>query len=368
MPENLKMPERPHAPRGASRNVRVAVAGVSKHFGRTTALSEIDLQVHEGEFCVLLGPSGCGKSTLLRVIAGLETPSEGRVFINGLDVTHTPPGDRNIAMVFQNYAIYPHMTVFDNIAFPLKLRKLPRNEIEAKVRDAARLLQLEDLLQRKPSQLSGGQRQRVAMGRAIVREPTVFLFDEPLSNLDARLRVSMRVEIARLHRNLSATTIYVTHDQVEAMTLADRIVVLDKGTVQQVDSPQGLYNRPANVMVAEFIGSPAMNLIRGKIRRDEDGKQTVFASKGLSITLPAGEQDGEVIVGIRPEHVVVDPAGTLRGSIEFIEDTGSDRYAHVLPEGGERLVVRVPVDLNIHPGDSLALTIDPEKLHVFPAD
>ncbi len=366
MPEDPKTTKTTPGPKGASRDVRVTVAGVSMYFGRTTALSRIDLEVREGEFCVLLGPSGCGKSTLLRVIAGLETPSEGRVFINGLDVTNTPPGDRNIAMVFQNYAIYPHMTVFDNIAFPLKLRKLPRTEIETKVQEAASLLQLDDLLQRKPSQLSGGQRQRVAMGRAIVRDPTVFLFDEPLSNLDARLRVSMRVEIARLHRNLNATTIYVTHDQVEAMTLADRIVVLDNGKVQQVDSPQGLYNHPANVMVAEFIGSPAMNLVQGTIRRDEEGNRTLFQAKGLNITLPPCEHEGEVIAGIRPEHIVVDPAGVLIGTVEFIEDTGSDRYAHVVPTRGERLVVRVPSVVSISPGDSVGLTIEPGKVHVFP--
>jgi ABC-type sugar transport system ATPase subunit len=368
MPDHPKTQEMTPVPTDVSQNVRVAVAGVSKYFGQTTALSQVNLEVREGEFCVLLGPSGCGKSTLLRVIAGLDTPSEGRVFINGLDVTDTPPGDRNIAMVFQNYAIYPHMTVFDNIAFPLKLRKLPKKEIETKVQEAARLLQLEDLLHRKPSQLSGGQRQRVAMGRAIVRNPTVFLFDEPLSNLDARLRVSMRVEIARLHRNLNATTIYVTHDQVEAMTLADRIVVLDNGTVQQVDSPQGLYNHPANVMVAEFIGSPAMNLIRGTIRCDEGGQRTLFQSEGLSITLPSCDHEGEVIAGIRPEHVSIDPAGTLLGTVEFIEDTGSDRYAHVVPAGGERLVVRVSSDVSISQGDSVALKIDPGKVHVFSAE
>ncbi|MDQ7784020.1 MAG: ABC transporter ATP-binding protein [Desulfomonilaceae bacterium] len=368
MDEESKTDEKRSGPAaGVSRNVRVAVSGVSKYFGGTAALSGIDLEVREGEFCVLLGPSGCGKSTLLRVIAGLESPSEGRVFINGSDVTHTPPGDRNVAMVFQNYAIYPHMTVFDNIAFPLKLRKIPKKELENKVREAARLLQLEDFLQRKPSQLSGGQRQRVAMGRAIVRDPTVFLFDEPLSNLDARLRVSMRIEIARLHRNLNATTVYVTHDQVEAMTLADRIVVLENGTVQQSESPRELYDHPANIMVARFIGSPPMNLVQGTIKCGDGGAGGHFQSESLNITLPDCAYEGRAIMGIRPEHITVDPAGFLRGTVEFVEDTGSDRYAHVAA-GREIFVVRVPAGTEISPGISTALTFDPEKLHIFPAD
>lgn len=358
-----------HAPAdGRSQRVSVAITGVSKRFGDTRALSNINVEVSQGEFCVLLGPSGCGKSTLLRIIAGLETPSEGRVAIDGKDVTGMSPGDRNIAMVFQNYAIYPHMSVFDNIAFPLKLRKLPKDEIRTKVHEAARMLQLEDVLRRKPSQLSGGQRQRVAMGRAVVRNPSVFLFDEPLSNLDARLRVTMRMEIAQLHRKLAATTIYVTHDQVEAMTLADRIVVLDEGIVRQIDSPQGLYNHPADIMVAEFIGSPAMNLIPGNLHREDDTGEGIFQSNSLRIKVPPGEHQARVTLGVRPEHVSVSETGAIMGSIAFIEDTGSDKYAHVALEGGEKLVVRVAPHADISMGDSLLFDVDPNRVHFFPRD
>ena len=352
----------------SGRSLRVAIADVSKRFGEHTVLSHINLEVPRGQFCVLLGPSGCGKSTLLRIVAGLETPSEGRVFIDGRDVSGISPGERNVAMVFQNYAIYPHMTVFDNIAFPLKLRKLSKDEITARVLEAARMLQLEDVLRRKPSQLSGGQRQRVAMGRAVVRDPSVFLFDEPLSNLDARLRVSMRMEIAQMHRNLGATTVYVTHDQVEAMTLADRIVVMDHGIVRQIDSPQGLYNHPADVMVAEFIGSPAMNLIEGELIRQDPAQDRVFRSHSLNIGLPPGTHYGRVFLGIRPEHVTVGETGALRGCVEFIEDTGSDKYAHVVLEGGQKLVVRAAPHTEISIGAAIFLDVDLQRVHVFPRE
>jgi ABC-type sugar transport system ATPase subunit len=345
---------------------RVILEGVSKYFGKTRALWKIDLDVKSGEFCVLLGPSGCGKSTLLRVIAGLEAPSEGRVFIRGRDVTDTPPGARDLAMVFQSYAIYPHMSVFDNIAFPLKVRRMPKEEIRTKVHEAAALLHLDGLLERKPYQLSGGQRQRVAMGRAIVRKPTAFLFDEPLSNLDARLRVSMRMEIADLHRKLGSTTIYVTHDQVEAMTLADRIVVLDDGVIQQIDSPQGLYNRPANVMVAQFIGAPSMNLIRGLLARHPSDGRAVFRSPSMEIDLPTSEIDGAVTLGVRPEHISVQSPGTCSGRVEFVEDTGADRYAHVRLDPEGKLLVRLPPELSVRTGDSLDLSFDRARVHIFP--
>lgn len=345
---------------------RVVLDGVSKYFGKTKALRKIDLDVRGGEFCVLLGPSGCGKSTLLRVIAGLEAPSEGRVFIRGRDVTNVPPGARDVAMVFQSYAIYPHMSVLDNIAFPLRVRKTPRQEIHRRVHEAAALLHLDGLLDRKPYQLSGGQRQRVAMGRAIVRDPTVFLFDEPLSNLDARLRVSMRMEIADLHRKLGSTTIYVTHDQVEAMSLADRIVVLDEGVIQQIDSPQGLYSHPVNVMVAQFIGAPPMNLMPGLLERLPDERRTVFRSQSLELELLTSELEGEVLLGVRPEHVAVKSPGMCTGQVEFVEDTGADRYAHVRLEPKEKLVVRLPPELSARTGDSLSLSVDRDRVHLFP--
>jgi ABC-type sugar transport system ATPase subunit len=343
---------------------RVVIRGVSKRFGKTQALSGIDLDVPAGEFCVLLGPSGCGKSTLLRILAGLESATTGTIFINGTDVTHESPGDRDVAMVFQNYAIYPHMDVFHNIAFPLKLRKVPKHEIRPRVHAAAKLLQLDELLHRKPFQLSGGQRQRVAMGRAIVRKPTVFLFDEPLSNLDARLRSEMRVEIAQLHRKLGATMIYVTHDQVEAMTLADRIVVISNGRIQQIDTPEGLYNFPANIMVAGFIGTPPMNVLQGRVS-SVDGQRSVFRSEGLEVNLPECGCSGEAVAGIRPEHVKIDPDGEFSGTIEFIEDTGSDRYAHARLAGGEKMVLRVSPQVSLNTGDNAPLSIDEARVHVF---
>lgn len=345
---------------------RLLVKGVSKFFGNTRALSNINLGVTAGELCVLLGPSGCGKSTLLRVIAGLESPTEGRIFIKGTDVTDVPPGARDIAMVFQNYAIYPHMSVFENIAFPLRVRKSPKEEIREKVKQTARMLHLEDLLDRKPYQLSGGQRQRVAMGRAIVRNPTLFLFDEPLSNLDAKLRVSMRIEIADLHRRLGSTTVYVTHDQVEAMTLADKIVVLDSGVIQQIDTPQGLYNRPANVMVAQFIGTPSMNLIEGSLERRGEDSEALFRSRSLQLRLPAQELHGSVLLGVRPEHVVVEAPGICTGTVELVEDTGADRYAHVRLAGDDKLVAQLPADLTVRTGESISLAIDPTRVYLFP--
>ncbi|MEW6140022.1 MAG: ABC transporter ATP-binding protein [Thermodesulfobacteriota bacterium] len=316
--------------------------------------------------CVLLGPSGCGKSTLLRVIAGLETPSEGRVLIKGRDVTDVPPGDRDVAMVFQSYAIYPHMTAFENIAFPHKVRKTPKAEIRDRVYRVARLLHLEDLLERRPHQLSGGERQRVAMGRAIVRNPTVFLFDEPLSNLDAKLRIAMRMEIAQLHRSLGFAIIYVTHDQVEAMTLADRIAVLDRGAIQQIDTPQGLYHHPANVMVAQFIGMPAMNLIPGRLERAAG--RAMFRSNSMNVEVLEARHYGEVYLGVRPEHIDVRSPGTCSGRVDFIEDTGTDLYALVTIEGNERLVVRLPPGVRVRTGETISLMLDPTRVHVFPRD
>ncbi len=293
------------------------------------AVDALSLEIAEGEFCVLVGPSGCGKSTLLRMIAGLEDVTRGDVWIGGVDVTERPPQERDIAMIFQNYALYPHMTVRDNLAFGLKLRKLPRAEWRSRVDEIAKTLGLDELLDRKPSALSGGQRQRVAMGRAIVREPKAFLMDEPLSNLDAKLRVSMRAELAKLHERLGVTTVYVTHDQVEAMTLGQRVAVLRDGTLQQYDTPHNLFHRPANLFVAAFIGSPAMNLVDARIA----GGAVHFA--GLSLGLPAGspfaDLDRLVILGIRPtdfEHgTSADPSHPrLQVNADVVEDLGAESH------------------------------------------
>ncbi len=350
----------------ASRIPCVTVRNLSKNYGRIKALVEIDLEVAQGEFCVLLGPSGCGKSTLLRTIAGLETPTSGRVFIHSKDVTNSPPGERDVAMVFQSYAIYPHMSVFENMAFPLKLRRLPKEDVRSRVVDAAQLLHLEELLERMPAQLSGGQRQRVAIGRAIVRRPTVFLFDEPLSNLDAQLRATMRIEIAQLHRRLGVTTIYVTHDQVEAMTLGERIVVLHDGVVRQIDSPEGIYRRPANLMVASFVGSPSMNLVKGSVTATEHKGTALFASHSIEVEFPSETaRFGDVILGIRPEHIAVDPEGNITGAVQFVEDLGHEAFLHIDLAEREKLVVRVTPARSYGVGETVTLTIDPNRAHLF---
>ena len=280
----------------------ISLHGVTKSFGKTEVIHKTDITIDDGEFVVMVGPSGCGKSTLLRMIAGLETTTDGEVRIAGKRVNEVEPKDRNIAMVFQNYALYPHMSVYDNMAYGLKIRKFAKDDIERRVQRAAGILELGSYLQRKPRELSGGQRQRVAMGRAIVREPAAFLFDEPLSNLDAKLRVQMRLEIQKLHRELSTTSVYVTHDQVEAMTLANRMIVINAGVVEQIGAPLEVYDDPATLFVAGFIGSPAMNFLPG--RRSGDG---VDMGQGLVVPIPAGVKEragAEVTVGIRPEHLV----------------------------------------------------------------
>ncbi|HWK75669.1 MAG TPA: sn-glycerol-3-phosphate ABC transporter ATP-binding protein UgpC [Povalibacter sp.] len=322
----------------------IALQRVSKTFGTHTVIAGFDLEIEAGELVVFVGPSGCGKSTLLRLIAGLEEVSSGELLIDGRDVTHLPPSRRGLSMVFQSYALYPHMSVRDNIAFPLKMAGQDRATIQDKVSEAARILNLQDYLDRKPRELSGGQRQRVAIGRAIVREPIAFLFDEPLSNLDAALRVNMRLEIAELHRQLGTTMIYVTHDQVEAMTLADRIVVLNAGRVEQVGSPLELYRRPATLFVAGFIGSPRMNLLSG-----------AEAARHAAAT-----------VGIRPEHVALSTTqGQWQGQVGLVEHLGSDTFVHVEVAGVGTITARASGDLQVRYGDLLWLTPQLDCLHRF---
>jgi multiple sugar transport system ATP-binding protein len=355
---------------------RVQLKDVTKIFDKNVvAVDHASIDIQDREFVVLVGPSGCGKSTTLRMIAGLEEVSEGEIYIGDRLVNDVPPKDRDIAMVFQNYALYPHMTVYDNMAFGLKLRKYPKSEIRARVQEAAEILGLQDLLDRKPKQLSGGQRQRVAVGRAIVRKPQVFLFDEPLSNLDAKLRVQMRAEISKLHHRLETTMVYVTHDQTEAMTMGDRIVVMKDGVVQQIDTPLHLYNNPKNKFVAGFIGSPAMNFVDGKIVREEG---IAFVAGGLRLPIPAAYQDRiseyvdrEVTLGIRPEdiyeqngaHTVSEPA-QLQAAVEVVEPMGSEIILYLSLDGAT-LVARINAREEPPVGAPLELIIDMSKAHFF---
>ena len=340
--------------------------GVGKRFGDVRVVQELDLTVHQGEFVVLLGESGCGKSTTLRMIAGLEEVSEGRIFINGKDVTLAPPKARDIAMVFQNYALYPHMNVAQNMSFALELAGTSKTEIERRVGDAARILNITHLLQRKPKELSGGQRQRVAIGRSIVREPAVFLFDEPLSNLDAKLRGHMRTELAMLHERLGKTTVYVTHDQIEAMTLASRIVIFDKGRIQQVGTPSEVFNQPANLFVAAFIGMPSMNLLDGKVE-DRAGK-TVLTGAGF--VLPAsgsGELPTQMVVGIRPQSLRLADNGPLQLQVDFVEYLGTESVlVGKLADGMDtRITAVVPGHRTDLLRSTVALDIDMAEVHWF---
>ena len=344
---------------------RVELGEVRKKYGGTEVIHGIDLQVDEGEFCVFVGPSGCGKSTLLRMIAGLEETSAGRIRIGADDVTEAEPADRGIAMVFQSYALYPHMTVAENMGFGLRMAKVPRDEIDRKVREAAGILQLEEYLERKPKALSGGQRQRVAIGRAIVRGPKVFLFDEPLSNLDAELRVGMRVEIARLHKEIGATMIYVTHDQVEAMTLADRIVVLREGVVEQQGKPLDLYRDPDNRFVAGFIGSPAMNFFAATAA---GGEVTVPGLGGARFRpAQAKPADGKLEVGLRPQQLraLADKEGAL--TLEISEHLGGVTYDYLSAPTGERVVVEAPGDEDLASGGKVRLEFEPQDALLFDA-
>lgn len=353
----------------------VVLKGVTKIYpGDVKAVDNIDLHIKDREFCVLVGPSGCGKSTTLRMVAGLEEISGGTIAIGSRVVNDVPPKDRDIAMVFQNYALYPHMTVYDNMAFGLKLRKFKKADIDARVQEAADILGIHDYLQRRPKALSGGQRQRVAVGRAIVRKPEAFLFDEPLSNLDAKMRVQMRAEISKLHSKLETTMIYVTHDQIEAMTMADRIVIMKDGIIQQVDEPLNVYDNPANLFVAGFIGTPPMNSFRGNIQKI-DGK-LFFKDESVEIALPAewdkAEEyvDKEVVFGIRPEDLGSEEAEyikdtpKIKAKIEVVEPMGSETYLY-LAIGTHSFIARVDAHRKTVVGDEIELSITMNKAHMF---
>jgi multiple sugar transport system ATP-binding protein len=347
----------------------ITMRHVRKSFGPVDVIKGIDLDIKDKEFVVFVGPSGCGKSTLLRLVAGLEDVSSGRMMFDGEEVNDLPPAERGIAMVFQSYALYPHMSVYDNMAFGLKLAKLGKEGIRERVMSAARILQLEPLLERKPKQLSGGQRQRVAIGRAIVRDPRVFLFDEPLSNLDAALRVQMRIEIAKLHHALDATMIYVTHDQVEAMTLADRIVVLNAGEVEQFGSPLDLYHDPQNLFVAGFIGSPKMNLLPGEIAAGTDNALTVRLADGSTVLAPAGDAriGDKVTVGMRPEHLLEGGGGdaVLKGQVVAVEHLGGETYIYLEHGGTEPLVVKAGGDASAKVDEILPIGVPAAACYLF---
>ncbi len=347
----------------------VKIRNVEKNYGSLRVIHGVSIDVEDHEFVVLVGPSGCGKSTLLRMIAGLETISGGDIMIGDKVVNDIAPRDRDIAMVFQNYALYPHMSIFDNMGFSLKLRKRPRSEIEEKVMEAADILNLKPYLERSPGQLSGGQRQRVAMGRALVRDARVFLFDEPLSNLDAKLRVVMRTEIKALHQRLQTTSVYVTHDQIEAMTMADRIVVMNAGRVEQVGAPLELYDSPANLFVAGFLGSPSMNFIKGRFRRAGDGAH-VLCDDGTVLPVPAtsgATDDQQVVAGIRPEHLRLAGEGAgVAATVDVVEPTGANIELFV-ELAGERVCAVFRERHPFRPGEKIALGWELDKIHLFDA-
>ncbi|MCG8511249.1 MAG: sn-glycerol-3-phosphate ABC transporter ATP-binding protein UgpC [Rhodospirillales bacterium] len=349
----------------------VTLENVDKHYGEIQVLFDVSLTAEEGEFVVFVGPSGCGKSTLLRAVAGLEDISAGTIRIGGDDVTSVPPSERGVAMVFQSYALYPHMSVRDNMEFGLKVNKIGETERQKRVLDAARILQLEEYLDRKPGQLSGGQRQRVAIGRAIVKEPRVFLFDEPLSNLDAALRVQMRVELENLHSTLGSTMIYVTHDQVEAMTLADKIVVLNDGYTEQIGSPLDLYHRPQTQFVAGFIGSPKMNFLPVRFTGADGSRLSLLYGDNSAIAtdrFAAPEAAGtELTLGIRPEHLVACDAGEgdFPATVEVVEALGSETYIYADAAGGERIIVKAQGDAPAARGDLIGLSMEKGREHLF---
>ena len=351
--------------------VKVTLENVTKIFGKVVAVNNLNLEVRDGEFVALLGPSGCGKTTTLLMVAGIYKPTKGKIYFDEHDVTNLPPKDRNIGMVFQSYALYPHMTVYDNIAFPLRLKKVPKNEIDRKVREIAKLLRIDNLLNRKPAQLSGGQQQRVALGRALAKEPDVLLLDEPLSNLDAKLRVLMRAELKRLQKELGITTIYVTHDQVEAMSMANRIAVMNAGKLQQYAKPEVLYNKPANIFVAGFIGNPPMNFIEGSVYAKngeyffDNGEFKIKLEKELGETIAS--KTTEVIMGFRPEHVKIsltNVPNSIEGIVYVVEPLGRDIVVNV-KVGSIIVKILASPDLNLEPSQKIWLMFDQRKLHFF---
>ncbi len=351
---------------------KIVLKGVNKSFGDITIIPSVDLEIDDGEFVVFVGPSGCGKSTLLRLIAGLEDATGGRIEIDGIDVSDVPPAQRGLSMVFQSYALYPHMSVRGNIGFGLKMAGEPKETIRQKVEKAAATLNLTNYLDRKPRQLSGGQRQRVAIGRAIVREPKAFLFDEPLSNLDAALRVQMRLEIAQLHESLATTMIYVTHDQIEAMTLADKIVVLNAGNIEQAGSPLELYHHPVNLFVAGFIGSPKMNFLATEVRAASPDGVTVALPGGREVRVPvtAGKlrPGDKATLGVRPEHLKAAAQGELVGDVIVVEQLGGETYLYIRPPGEPLFVVQADGSNSTRVHERVAVAIEPETCHLFDAD
>ncbi|RLE70764.1 MAG: sugar ABC transporter ATP-binding protein [Thermoprotei archaeon] len=350
--------------------VSVKLVNLSKYFGKVRAVDDLNLEIKDREFVALLGPSGCGKTTTLLMIAGIYKPTKGYIYFDERVVNDLPPKERNVGMVFQTYALYPHMSVYDNIAFPLKLKKVPKSEIDRKVKEVARFLRIEELLNRKPSQLSGGQQQRVALARALAKEPQLFLMDEPLSNLDAKLRVTMRAELKKLQKELGITTIYVTHDQVEAMTMADRIAVLNEGRLQQYGNPHDLYNRPANLFVAGFIGSPPMNFLDGSVVEKEGemyldfGAFTLKLPEGVASVLRSRGAPSEVVFGIRPEDVVIGEGG-IEGEVYVVEPLGRDAIVHVNVGGGMRIRAMVPAGTPISMGGKIRISFNMERMHLF---
>ena len=342
----------------------ISLRNIIKRYGHGPKANQVihgvNAEIKDGEFVVIVGPSGCGKSTLLRMVAGLEEISGGELHIGNRIVNDLEPAQRDIAMVFQNYALYPHMTNFENMAYGLKIAKVPKDEIKARVDKAAKILELGHLLERKPRELSGGQRQRVAMGRAIVRQPQVFLFDEPLSNLDAKLRAQTRLEIQKLHAELGVTSLFVTHDQVEAMTLGSRIAVMKGGVVQQLGTPDDIYNRPANTYVATFIGSPTMNLLRGAATGGQ------FGIQGAALNLAPPASANEVLLGVRPEHLVMQDSAPWRGKVSVVEPTGPDTYVVVDTAAGS-VTLRTDAQTRVQPGDAVGLAVEPANAHWFDA-
>jgi multiple sugar transport system ATP-binding protein len=342
----------------------VEYKSIQKQYGNVRIMENVSFSIEEGKFVVLLGPSGCGKTTLLRMTAGLEKVSGGDILFSGTRINDVHPRDRDIAMVFQSYALYPQMTVYDNIAFSLQVRKQPKSVIDERVKEAADMLDLSNYLERYPKALSGGQRQRVAMGRALVRHPKVFLFDEPLSNLDAKLRAQMRYEIRRIHDALNTTTIYVTHDQIEAMTMADQIVVMRNGEIEQMGSPEEVYDSPSNTFVADFIGAPAINFLAGRIHGDEGRDLRVGEQKIPLIAASQATSDQEVTLGIRPLDIRIEPEAAFTGEVEFVENTGAETHVH-LQFAHHRIRAVSPTRLACKKGQTLTFNIDPAKIHLF---